>query len=644
LSDTTHLAITHAPAAVHTPGKSRFFALTLTALGVVYGDIGTSPLYAMRECFFGTHSVAPTAENVLGVLSLIIYALLLVISLKYVVLVMRADNQGEGGILALTALIPGRQGESGTASRLAMGRPLLVALGIFGTALLYGDGMITPAISVLGAIEGLEVATPLFSPYVVPITVAILIVLFAIQKFGTHRVGGLFGPVVIIWFLTIAALGVMWIVRAPDVLGAVDPRHALRFFESNGFTGFAVLGAVFLVVTGGEALYADMGHFGKQPIRVAWFVLVLPALVLNYLGQGALLLRNPAAEHPFFLLAPAWALLPLVGIATAAAIIASQALISGAFSITRQAIQLGLVPRLEVEHTSAREIGQIYVPQVNWALMAATLLIVIGFGSSGAVAAAYGIAVTLTMIITVLLLYIVMTERWHWRKPAALAITALFLAIDTAFFGANALKVVQGGWVTLAVAAVLFTVMTTWRTGRRLVAERLTARAVPLETFLTVVEASSPLRVPGTAVFMTAQPTGTPPALAHNLRHNKVLHEHVIVLTVATAQVPHVAVKDRVDVQPLGRGLYNMRLQYGFMEDPNVPEALLDARERGLPVDVEDVTYFLGRETILVTRRKGMAIWREKLFVLMTRNAVRATAFFRLPPERVVELGVQVEM
>ena len=644
MSDAPATAVASLPATTHRAHGNRLLPLTLTALGVVYGDIGTSPIYAMRECFFGTHSVPPTTENVLGVLSLIIYALLLVISLKYVVVVMRADNQGEGGILALTALIPSRKGDAGTPTRLAMGRPLLVALGVFGTALLYGDGMITPAISVLSAVEGLEVATPLFSPYVVPLTVAILIVLFAIQKFGTHRVGGLFGPIVIVWFATIAALGVAWIASAPQVLGAFDPRHAVRFFEINRFTGFAVLGAVFLVVTGGEALYADMGHFGKQPIRLAWFALVLPALVLNYLGQGALLLHNPAAEHPFFQLAPSWGLLPLVVIATVAAIIASQALISGSFSITRQAIQLGLVPRLEVEHTSAREIGQIYVPQVNWALMVATVLIVVGFGSSGAIAAAYGIAVTLTMIITVLLLYVIMTERWHWPKPAVIAATALFLGIDAAFFGANALKVIQGGWVTLAVAAVLFTVMTTWRTGRKLVAERLTARAVPLETLITLIETSPPLRVPGTAVFMTAQPTGTPPALAHNLRHNKVLHEHVIVLTVSTVQVPHVARKDRIDVQSFGDGLYNMRLQYGFMEDPNVPEALLEAREQGLPFDVEDVTYFLGRETILVTRRKGMAIWREKLFVLMTRNAVRATAFFRLPPERVVELGVQVEM
>ena len=624
--------------------RSSLLPLTLTALGVVYGDIGTSPLYAMKECFFGTHSVPPTHENVLGVLSLIIYALVLVISVKYVAIVMRADNQGEGGILALTALVPGRRGERGIAARLAIGRPVLIALGIFGTALLYGDGMITPAISVLGAVEGLEVITPLFSGYVVPITVIILVALFAIQKFGTHRVGGLFGPVVIIWFVTIAALGVLWIGREPAVLAAFDPRHAMGFFAANGFAGFAVLGAVFLVVTGGEALYADMGHFGKQPIRLAWFALVLPALVLNYLGQGALLLLDASVEHPFFQLAPQWALLPLVGLATAAAIIASQALISGSFSITRQAIQLGLAPRLDVEHTSAQEIGQIYVPQVNWALMLATVVIVIGFGSSGAIAAAYGIAVTLTMIITVLLLFVIETERWQWPKPVAITVMLLLLTIDTAFFGANALKIVQGGWVTLAVAMLLFTLMTTWRTGRRLVAERLTARAIPLEEFMTTVATVDPVRVPGTAVFMTAQPTGTPPALAHNLRYNKVLHEHVVVLTVATAQVPHVPSEERASVQSFGHGLFNVRIQYGFMEDPNVPEALLQARELGLPVDVDDVTYFLGRETILVTRRKGMANWREKLFVLMARNAVRATAFFRLPPERVVELGVQVEM
>ena len=627
-----------------TSPRSRLLPLTLTALGVVYGDIGTSPLYAMRECFFGSHPVSPTSENVLGVLSLIIYALVLVISIKYVALVMRADNQGEGGILALTALVPGLRGNRGLSARLAEGRPILIALGIFGTALLYGDGMITPAISVLSAVEGLEVATPLFRPYVVPLTVAILVGLFLIQRYGTHRVGGLFGPIVIVWFMTIAALGIGWIVEEPMVLTAFDPRHAMSFFWSNGLTGYAVLGAVFLVVTGGEALYADMGHFGKQPIRLAWFALVLPALLLNYLGQGALLLQNKSATHPFFQLAPTWALLPLVVIATVAAVIASQALISGAFSITRQAMQLGLAPRLDVEHTSAHEIGQIYVPQVNWALMVACVFIVIGFGSSSDLAAAYGIAVTLTMVITVLLLYVVMTERWKWPRPAAASVMALFLVIDLAFFGANALKVLQGGWVTLAVALVIFIIMTTWKTGRRLVAERLTARAVSLDDFMATVEAVQPVRVPGTAVFMTAQPTGTPPALAHNLRYNKVLHEHVIVLTVATGQVPHVPVSERLSVQPLGQSMFNVRVQYGFMEDPNVPEALLQAREQGLHIDLDDTTYFLGRETIIVSRSQGMAVWREKLFVLMARNAVRATAFFRLPPERVVELGVQVEM
>jgi KUP system potassium uptake protein len=387
-----------------------------------------------------------------------------------------------------------------------------------------------------------------------------------------------------------------------------------------------------------------MGHFGKQPIRLAWYALVLPALVLNYLGQGALMLLEPGVDHPFFRLAPSWALIPLVMLSTAAAVIASQALISGAFSITRQAIQLGLAPRLEVEHTSVHEMGQIYVPQVNWALMCATVLIVIGFGSSTALAAAYGIAVTLTMIITVLLLYVVMTEVWHWAKPLAIAVVAVFLLIDVAFFGANALKIMQGGWVTLAVAAALFTLMTTWKTGRRLVAERLTARAIPLEDFIAMVSAARPVRVPGTAVFMTAQPIGTPPALAHNLRHNKVMHQHVVVLTVTTARQPHVAAEDRISIEALGHDLFNVRVQYGFMEDPDVPAALMEACQKGLPIDTDDLTYFLGRETIIVTRRKGMAIWREKLFVLMARNAVRATAFFRLPPERVVELGVQVEM
>jgi KUP system potassium uptake protein len=576
-------------------------------------------------------------------LSLIIYSLFIVISVKYVVIVMRADNQGEGGILALTALIPGRAGHAGLA-KLASGRPLLITLGIFGTALLYGDGMITPAISVLSAVEGVEVATPVLRPYVAPATVLILVALFVIQKYGTHRVGVLFGPIMVVWFAVIAALGVRWIVRAPQVLEAFNPRHGYDFFHQNGVMGFAVLGAVFLVVTGGEALYADMGHFGKRPIRAAWFSLVLPALILNYLGQGALLMLDANVENPFFRLAPSWARLPLVGLATAAAIIASQALISGSFSLTRQAMQLGLAPRLDVEHTSASEIGQIYVPQVNWGMMCATLLIVVGFGSSSELAAAYGIAVTLTMVITVLLLYVVMTERWNWPKSAAIPLVALFLLIDLAFFGANALKILQGGWVALTAAAALFAMMTTWRTGRRLVAKRLATRTVPLNKFIATIDKTQPVRVPGTAVFMTAQPSGAPPALVHNLRYNKVLHEHPIMLTVSTADRPYVSTSERVSVTPLDHGLFAVHVQYGFMEDPDVPAALLQAREKGLTLDLDDLTYFLGRETIIVTPRRGMATWREHLFVLMSRNAVRAMAFYRLPAERVVELGVQVEM
>jgi KUP system potassium uptake protein len=610
--------------------------LTLTAVGVVYGDIGTSPIYALRECFFGTHPVPPTSENVLGVLSLIIYSLLLVISVKYMALVLRADNKGEGGILSLTSLLPRRGGSTPT---------VLVLLGIFGAALLYGDGMITPAITVLGAIEGTTVATPLFEPYVVPVSVFILIIVFAVQRYGTHRIGRAYGPIMVVWFIVLAVLGITWIARQPIVLGAVNPMHAVEFFRTNGLHAVAVLGAVFLVVTGGESLYADLGHFGPRPIRLAWFTLVLPALLLNYFGQGALLLTDgQTSNQPFFMLAPGWARLPLVVLATAAAIIASQALISGAFSLTRAAIQLGYAPRLDIEHTSSFAMGQVYVPQVNWFLAISCVLIVIGFKSSAALAAAYGIAVALTMLITGTLLPVVARMRWKWSLPAVLAFVLLFVTIDLSYVAGNAFKILQGGWLPLVIATLIFTLMTTWKTGRRLVAERLTARAYPLEEFVAAVAANPPTRVPGTAVFMTAQPTGTPAALAHNLRYNKILHEHVVVLTVTTAQVPHLTSEDRMTVQSLGSGLYNVRIQYGFMEDPDVPEAIERLREHGVPIEADDVTYFLGRETIVVSRREGMAIWREKLFVLMARNAVRATAYFKLPPERVVELGVQVEM
>jgi KUP system potassium uptake protein len=612
-------------------------AVLLATLGVVYGDIGTSPLYALRECFFGSHSVAPTHDNVLGVLSLIIYSLVLVISVKYVVLVLRADNQGEGGILALTALLPTR---GTTGFRI----PGLVLMGLFGAALLYGDGMITPAITVLGAVEGLEVATPLFKPYVVPLSVAIIVGVFALQQNGTARIGGLFGPVMVVWFLTLAVLGVHSLVTRPEVLGAVDPRHAIAFFGEHGLHGVAVLGAVFLVVTGGEALYADMGHFGTRPIRIAWFTIVLPALLLNYFGQGALLLADPgAAANPFFRLAPGWATLPLVALAAAAAVIASQALISGVFSLTRQAIQLGYSPRLDIAHTSSREMGQIYVPQANWALMLCTLGIVVGFGSSAALAAAYGIAVTLTMTITVMLLAVVAHERWGWPMPAVLAVMGGFLIIDLAFVSANVLKITHGGWLPLVIGAAIFTLMTTWKTGRRILANRLTSRSIPIEEFVAGLPRLEIARVPGTAVFMTAQPRGTPPALAHNLRHNKVLHEQVVTLVVTIMQTPYVPDEERLWVRPMGHGIFDVALRVGFMEDVAVPEALQQARHFGLTIG-DDATYFLGRETLIVTPARGMSRWREQLFVFMSRNAGRAAGFFRLPSDRVVELGVQVEL
>jgi KUP system potassium uptake protein len=618
-------------------GRNQLAALTLTAIGVVYGDIGTSVLYAMRECFHGAHAVPPTYENVLGVLSLIVYSLLVVVSVKYIVVVMRADNQGEGGILALTALVPPRTGN--------INREFLILLGIFGAALLYGDGMITPAITVLSAVEGLNVATPLFQPYVVPVAVAILIAIFTVQQYGTDRVGKMFGPVMVVWFAVIAILGIRWIVTEPAVMGAIDPRHAVTFFRENRWQGFVILGSVFLVVTGGEALYADMGHFGRRPIRLAWFSIVLPALLLNYFGQGAMLLQEPeAAAQAFFHMTPEWLLYPTVAIATLAAIIASQALISGAFSLTRQAIQLGYFPRLDVEHTSRHEVGQVYVPQVNMLLAVSTILIVVGFKTSSALAAAYGIAVTMTMVVTAILLHVVAVERWKWRLAATTAMTAVFLIIDAAFLGANLIKIADGGWLPLAIGAVLVTLMTTWKTGRRIVAERLTERALPMQDFLASVATNPPARVPGTAVFMTAQPTGTPPALVHNVRHNKVLHDHVVLLTARTQPTPFVSEDERIAIERLADGIVYVKAQYGFMEDTDIPQVLEAARQRGVELDATDVTYFLGRETLIVTARKGMARWREKLFVVMARNSVRAPTFFRLPPEKVVELGVQVEM
>jgi KUP system potassium uptake protein len=612
--------------------------LTLAALGVVYGDLGTSPLYAMKECFFGEHGMQVTPDNVLGVLSLIVWSLIVVISIKYLVFVMRADNRGEGGILALTALVTPLQSHK-------RGRWLLIMLGLFGTALLYGDGMITPAISVLSAVEGLTVATPLFTPYVIPITIVILIGLFAIQRRGTGGIGKIFGPVMLLWFIVLGALGIVEVVHNPGVLAAVNPWHAVTFFSRNGWHGFLVLGSVFLVLTGGEALYADMGHFGRKPIQYAWFGLVLPGLLLNYFGQGALLISDPsAAANPFYRLAPSWALYPMVVLSTMAAVIASQALISGAFSLTMQAVQLGYSPRVEIAHTSETERGQIYIPAINWGLMLACIGLVLGFGSSTNLAAAYGVAVTTTMVVTTLLFAVVARERWQWSLAKVVPLAGTFMLIDLAFFAANIIKIPHGGWFPLVVGAVVFTLMSTWKKGRGIVAQRLHAGTLPPELFLQDVKNNSPIRVPGTAIFMYGDPNGTPPALLHSLKHYKALHQQVVFLGVSTDEVPHVGVADRVRVEVLGQGFFRITLRYGFMDEPDVPEALKLAKADGLDLRPGHTSFFLGRETLIATKRPGMAIWREKLFALMSRNARSATSFFRIPPNRVVELGAQIEI
>jgi KUP system potassium uptake protein len=610
--------------------------LCLASLGIVYGDIGTSPLYAMRECFYGQHSVPPTHANVLGVLSLILWSLVLIISVKYLTLILRADNRGEGGILALATLV---------SDVLRRGK-FLFLLGLFGAALLYADGMITPAISVMGAIEGLHVATPLFDPYVVPIAVVILIGLFFFQSRGTTGVGTVFGPITMLWFVAIGLLGVQQIIRAPEVLAAINPIHGFEFFMINGSRGFVVLGAVFLVVTGGEALYADIGHFGTAPIRLTWFAVVLPALTLNYFGQGALLLVEPeAAVNPFYRMAPSWALYPMVVLATAAAVIASQAIISGAFSLTMQAIQLGYSPRLKVIYTSARIIGQIYVPVVNWGLMLACIALVLGFRTSSNLAAAYGVAITTTMLITTILFYVLARRRWRWPAWAALPLAAFFITIDLAFFGANMLKVAHGGWFPLLVSAAIIFLMLTWRKGRRVLRSRLSEICLPLDAFLPELKSQSIRRVPGTAVYMSGNRFGTPLALLHNLKHNKVLHEQVVLLTVRTEEVPYLAnVKDRVAVENLDEGFWRAQVHFGFMEKPDVPAALESVKQTSLRFDPMRTTYFIGRETILATRKLGLSSWRGSLFAWMTRNAGDVTSYFCLPPNGVVELGARVEV
>jgi KUP system potassium uptake protein len=617
---------------------SHVYVLALGALGVVYGDIGTSPLYSLHEAFSGPHAFEVSHGNVLGVLSMVLWSLLFVVTFKYLGFVLRADNRGEGGILALMSLArsEGKRGKR---------QWTIVALGLFGAALLYGDGMITPAISVLSAVEGLNEATSVFQPYVVPITIGILIVLFAIQRRGTGGIGAMFGPVTLVWFFAIAALGVRGILHNPSVLGAIDPRHAWAFFREHGFHGLLVLGAVLLVITGAEALYADMGHFGRRPIRLAWLAVVLPALLLNYFGQGALLLEDPsAAVSPFFRLSPEWALYPLVALATIATCIASQALISGAFSLTRQAAQLGYFPRVNIVHTSSGSIGQIYIPSVNWILMLCTIGLVIGFRRSTNLAAAYGIAVTLTMLITSLLAFIVERRVWRWSLIAAGTLTGLFLLVDLSFLSANVVKILQGGWFPLLVGAAVFTLMTTWRRGREILRERLSQSMLPISAFVADANRRQLTRVPGTAVFLNSDPDGTPIALLHNLKHNRVLHEHNVFLTVETDEIPHVAEADRLRVEHLAQGFWRARVLYGFMEDPDVPQALAGAKEQGLALDPRMATYFLSRNTLLATRHPGMASWRENLFIFMARNASRATQFFRLPPNRVVEMGMQVEL
>jgi len=626
--------------------------LALGALGVVYGDIGTSPLYALKECFSGHHSVPATRENVFGVLSLVFWAMNFVVSFKYISFVMKADNRGEGGILALLALVR----PSGKPSRQ---RAALIGFALFGAALLYGDGIITPAISVLGAVEGLGVATHALDHLVVPISAIILTLLFFMQRHGTARVGAVFGPVMLVWFICITLLGLRGIAADPAVLAAVNPWYAYHFMQVDGLQGFLILGSVVLVVTGGEALYADMGHFGRPPIRRAWFAVALPALLVNYFGQSAWLLHHPEAiENPFFSLVPEWALYPMVLIATLAAIVASQALISGAFSLTRQAVQLGYSPRMTIVHTSAKESGQIFIPQVNQALWVGCIALVLGMRSTSNLAAAYGIAVTGTMIITTLLFHTVARDKWGWGPWRTAALTVPFLAVDVAFFSANVVKIAAGGWIPLAVAALIYLLMTTWHYGRKRLSSIVAENTLPFDLFLPDLGKRNLPRVPGTAVFLTSVPSGAPPVLLHHLKHNKVLHDRVLILSVASEEIPQIDDEERVTCEPLGHGFYLVKARYGFMETPDVPKVLAllpgELEEQGHHTGafkVQDTSFYLGRETLIVARKAlkadarvgRMVRWRRVLFALMARNAQSATAFFQLPPNRVVELGAQIQ-
>ncbi|MEO8755246.1 MAG: potassium transporter Kup [Casimicrobiaceae bacterium] len=618
---------------------SKKSALIIGAIGVVYGDIGTSPLYMLRTAFTGEHGVPMTPGNVYGVLSVVFWALIVVVTLKYITLIMRADNNGEGGILALTALV------SRGLARQETRRWWLVGFGIFGAAMFYGDGMITPAISVLSAVEGLELVTPALHPYIVPVTVVIIAGLFMIQRHGTASVGMLFGPIMVLYFVTIALLGVYEIAQQPVILAALNPYYAVAFFVHTPVIAFLALGAVVLAVTGTEALYADMGHFGRSPIRRAWLCFVMPALVLNYFGQGALILAHPETiQNPFYLLAPSWALIPLVILATCATVIASQAVISGTFSLTRAAIQMGYCPRLQIEHTSERQIGQIYVPFINWTLCIAVILLVVAFKKSEHLAGAYGIAVTLAMLIDSILIFMVMRRLWNWNLVLALAIAAPLTLIDLGFLASNSLKIPDGGWFPLVVGAVVFTLLTTWKRGRALLSDKLSQEALPLAVFLQSIEVAPPTRVEGTAVFMTSTPDHVPHALLHNLKHNKVLHNRVVFLTVIMRDIPYVPPEERIEIKTLGCDFYQFLAYYGFKEDANVPELLDESGRHGFAFEMMETSFFVSRETLIPTVSPGMAMWRERLFASMSKNAVKASEFFQIPTNRVVELGTQVEL
>ncbi|MBU3697213.1 potassium transporter Kup [Dechloromonas sp.] len=619
------------------PSGKQLAAIALAALGVVYGDIGTSPLYAMKEVFAGNHPIPVTEANIFGSLSLFFWALIIVVSVKYVSFIMRADNRGEGGIMALIALALHEAEHKPKQAKAIM------IVGILGAAMFYGDGMVTPAISVLSAVEGLEVGAPALHPFVIPITLVVLFLLFLVQKSGTAVVGAFFGPVMLVWFSALAVLGVINIAEQPAILHALNPLYGIEFLLANKAMALLAMGNVVLAVTGAEALYADMGHFGRKPISRAWFAFVLPALVLNYFGQGALILGNPeAADNPFYRAAPEWALYPLIGLATVATVIASQAVISGAFSVTRQAMQLGFVPRMEVQHTSEKEQGQIYLPAVNWGLMVAVMILVLGFKSSNNLAAAYGIAVTGDMVITSILACYVVAKVWRWGWLKAALLFSCFLAVELIFLAANILKIPDGGWFPLVAGVGVFVLMTTWKRGRQLLAERLKGERLELMMFLESLSASMPTRVEGTAVFLNADPTGVPHALLHNLMHNKVLHERVVLLSVQFYDVPYVPDIDRVEVRPLRDNFWSVVIQYGFKDEPNIPEALGLCADAGLEFNSLDTSYFIGRETLIPRLGSELAFWREKIFVAMFRNASPATAFFKIPSNRVVELGTQV--